>query len=210
MQHDDPSGDDPGARNLTWHAGALTAAARAQKIGQRGAVVWLTGLSGSGKSTVGMALEAALVGRGRVAYVLDGDNVRHGLCADLGFSAADRAENVRRVGHVAQLFADAGVVVIAAFISPYRADRQAIRDRLPDNAFFEVHLATDLAVCEARDPKGLYQRARAGEIADFTGISAPYEPPDTPELVLDTGAMDVPSCVAALEAMLAAANVWTR
>lgn len=175
--------------HVTWHPSRVTTEHRARRLGQSGAVVWLTGLSGSGKSTIATALEAQLVAAGRFAYVLDGDNLRHGLCADLGFSEADRRENIRRVGQVARLFADAGCLVVTAFISPHREERAFVRGLLPPDRFFEVHVATPLEVCEARDPKGLYRRARAGEIADFTGIDSPYEPPETPEFVLDTQAL---------------------
>jgi adenylylsulfate kinase len=174
----------PPSANVVWHHGLVDTAARERHLGQKGAVVWLTGLSGSGKSTIARHAERLLIEAGHAAYVLDGDNLRHDLNADLGFSPADRAENVRRVGAVARLFADAGVLCLAAFVSPYRADRDAVRARLPAGRFVEVHVATPLAVCEERDPKGLYARARAGDIPDFTGISAPYEPPLDPELVL--------------------------
>lgn len=162
----------------------------------------MTGLSGSGKSTLGYALEERLVSRGRMSYVLDGDNVRHGLCSDLGFSPVDRAENIRRVGEVAALFADAGVLVISSFISPYRADRAAARERIGDDRFIEVYLDVPVSVCEKRDPKGLYKKARAGDIPNFTGISAPYEQPETPELRLDTDALSVAGCVDQLVAYL--------
>lgn len=177
---------EPRATDVTWHPGLVDHDTRESLIGQRGVVVWLTGLSGSGKSTVGRELERLLLSEGRLAYMLDGDNLRHGLNADLGFEPAHRAENIRRVGAVAQLFADAGVICIAAFVSPYQADRDAARARLPAGRFLEIHVATPLEVCEARDPKGLYARARAGEIPNFTGISAPYEAPAAPELVLRT------------------------
>lgn len=199
---------DPADRNLTWHRTRIDPEARRAALGQWGAVVWLTGLSGSGKSTVAMALEDRLVRAGRPAYVLDGDNVRHGLNGDLGFGDADRAENIRRVGHVAALFADAGLIVIAAFISPFAADRAAVRDRVPAGRFFEVHVATPLAVCEDRDPKGLYQRARAGHIARFTGIDSPYEAPAAPELTLNTTDRALDDCVAELERMLVASGVF--
>lgn len=168
--------------NLTWHAGDVERDARPTP----GATVWLTGLSGSGKSTIAAACERLLVERGQPAYLLDGDNVRLGLNRDLGFDPLDRAENVRRVGHVARILADAGVVALVPLISPYRVDRALVRDlhetaRLP---FLEVHVATPLAVCEARDPKGLYAKARSGEITGFTGIDDPYEPPVSPELVV--------------------------
>jgi bifunctional enzyme CysN/CysC len=168
--------------NVTWHPGDVARADRPS----RGVTVWLTGLSGSGKSTVAAATERRLVDAGRPAYVLDGDNLRLGLNGDLGFSAADRTENVRRVGHVARLLADAGVVVLVPLISPYRADRDLVRElhAVADLPFFEVFVDTPLELCEQRDPKGLYKQARAGEIKDFTGIDAPYEPPSAPELTL--------------------------
>lgn len=197
----------PDDRNLTWHSGHLDPVSRANHLGQHGAIVWLTGLSGSGKSTLAVALEHHLVSAGRVAYRLDGDNLRHGLNADLGFSDADRTENIRRVGHVARLFADAGVIAIAAFISPFRADRAAIRSLTPPGRFFEVHVATPIEVCEARDPKGLYQRARAGEIRRFTGIDSPYEAPESPEATIDTARVSVEAGVRALLGMLVTAGV---
>ncbi len=165
---------------VTWHPGEVAREDRPS----RGATVWLTGLSGSGKSTVAVAAERALVAAGRPAYVLDGDNLRHGLNADLGFSAADRTENVRRVGHVARLLADAGVVVLVPLISPYRADRAVVRDLHAEAGlrFVEVFVDTPIELCERRDPKGLYAKARAGEISGFTGIDAPYEAPAAPEL----------------------------
>ena len=174
---------------------------RAARNGHRGGVIWLTGLSGSGKSTLAIEVEAELFRRGYNVYVLDGDNVRAGLNANLGFSPEERAENIRRVGEVAALFADAGQLVVTAFISPYRSDRDRARaaaERIAPGAFHEVHVAAALGICESRDPKGLYKRARAGEIKDFTGISAPYEAPDRPELVIDTGAQSVAASVAAL------------
>ena len=184
-------------------------AARRARNRHGGGVIWLTGLSGAGKSTLAMALERRLFEAGFQVYALDGDNMRGGLSADLGFAPDDRAENIRRIGEVAALMADAGLIAIAAFISPYRADRARARARActdgaaggapgstPGGAFVEVHVRADLATCEARDPKGLY--ARAGEIADFTGVSAPYEAPEAPELVVDTAAEDVETCVAQL------------
>ena len=168
----------------------VSRAARARRNRHPGGVVWLTGLSGAGKSTLAIAAEDELFRKGYQVYALDGDNVRHGLNATLGFSPEDRAENIRRVGEVAALFADAGFVVLTAFISPYRSDRaraRAAAERTGVEGFHEVHVRAPLEVCEARDPKGLYRRARAGEIADFTGVSAPYEPPDMPELTVDTG-----------------------
>ena len=166
--------------------------------------MWFTGLSGAGKSTIAQAVEQALFARGYQVYVLDGDNVRGGLNANLGFSPEDRAENIRRVGEAAALFADSGMLVITAFISPYRADRDRARtaaERLVGaSGFHEIFIDADLATCEARDPKGLYQRARSGEIADFTGISAPYEAPEHPDLVVNTAAQSVDSCVDAIVA----------
>ena len=176
----------PRFTNLTGVEHRVGRAVRAQRNGHAGGVLWLTGLSGSGKSTLAMEVEQRLFQMGYQVYVLDGDNVRHGLSANLGFSPDDRAENVRRVGEVAALFADAGVVTISAFISPYRADRERARAAARDTSFHEVYIKADLAVCEGRDPKGLYRKARAGQIADFTGISAPYEEPEKPDLAVDT------------------------
>jgi len=168
-------------------------------LGHGATLVWLTGLSGSGKSTVARALEEALVKRGDQAYVLDGDNIRFGLNNDLGFSPEDRTENIRRVGHVAKLFVDSGTIVITAFISPYREDRDAARAIQAESTdFVEVHLDCPLEICESRDPKGLYKKARSGEIAEFTGVSAPYEAPVDPELVLDTGTQTLDESVEAL------------
>ena len=172
----------------------LTASARQAQNGHGGAVIWLTGLSGSGKSTLSMRVEHVLFAQGLQAYVLDGDNVRRGLCRDLGFSAEDRAENIRRVGEVAALMAEAGLIVITAFISPFRADRDRARAVI-GAGFHEIYIAADLATCERRDPKGLYKKARAGEIADFTGISSPYEAPENPELTIDTTAMEIDAAV---------------
>jgi adenylylsulfate kinase len=179
------------ATNITWHEPHVARSDREQLLGQKGTTVWLTGLSGSGKSTVAVAAEKALLERGRVAYVLDGDNIRHGLNKNLGFSPADRTENIRRIGEVARLFADAGLIVFASFISPYRADRDLVRAIHDPGRFVEVHVAADLAICEERDVKGLYRKARAGEIPEFTGISAPYEAPEKPELVLRTDRQSV-------------------
>jgi bifunctional enzyme CysN/CysC len=181
--------------NLTEVEHNVTSALRQQRNGHRGGVLWFTGLSGAGKSTIAMAVERELFRRGMQVYVLDGDNIRHGLSANLGFTPEDRAENIRRVGEVAALFADAGVISITAFISPYRSDRQRARAAGGDS-FHEIHIKADLAACELRDPKGLYQRARRGEIADFTGISAPYEAPEFPDLVVDTQMLSVDDCVA--------------
>lgn len=178
---------------------------RERRNGHRGAVIWLTGLSGAGKSTLAMALERALFAQGASVYVLDGDNVRAGLNSDLGFSAADRAENIRRIGEVAALFAEAGTIVITAFISPMKRDREIARKAGGDR-FHEVYVSADVETCEARDTKGLYKRARAGEISEFTGISAPYEPPDDAQLTLDTAAATVDACVDELVAYVAQAS----
>jgi len=182
-------------RNITLQRSQVAARDRAQLLGQRGAVIWLTGLSGSGKSTIGYALERRLSGSRHLTYVLDGDNVRHGLCSDLGFSHDDRTENIRRIGEVAALFADAGLIIITSFISPYRSDRDLARRRVPAGKFIEVFLDVSVEVCERRDPKGLYKKARAGEIPDFTGVSAPYEQPSGPELALDTDTLSLDACV---------------
>ena len=174
------------ATNIVWHQGAVTRADRERLNGHRGATVWFTGLSGSGKSTIAVAVEKALLGRGVRAFVLDGDNIRHGLNKNLGFSPADRTENIRRIGEVAKLFTDAGVVALTAFISPYRADRDQARAVMQPGDFIEVLVDCPLEVCEQRDVKGLYQKARAGQIPEFTGISAPYESPLSPELTIRT------------------------
>lgn len=191
MTSENPPGtESTSSPNVRWHGGAVTPAERSRAVGrpegERGAIVWFTGLSGSGKSTVAVELERLLVQAHRPGYLLDGDNLRHGLNGDLGFSPEDRAENVRRVGEVAMLFADAGMIAIVPVISPYRADRRAVRSRAEAVSirFLEVFVDTDLAMCEERDPKGLYAKARAGEITDMTGIDAPYERPEHAEVVL--------------------------
>jgi adenylylsulfate kinase len=189
---------DPKDRNLTWHEGEVTRADRERVLGQRGVTVWLTGLSGSGKSTLARRVEAMLAARGHAAYVLDGDNIRHGLNADLGFSPEDREENIRRIGEVARLFTDAGLIVVTAFISPYRRDRERVRALLRSGEFVEVYVTAPLEVCEARDPKGLYAKARAGQIAEFTGIDAPYEEPEAPEVRVDTHAASLDACAGAV------------
>jgi adenylylsulfate kinase len=188
--------------NLTWHQAAVSKDDRARQKRQKPCVIWFTGLSGAGKSTLANALERALFERGHHCYLLDGDNVRHGLNRDLGFSDADRVENIRRIAEVAKLLVDAGLIAMTAFISPFRADRQLARDLLPADEFIEVHVATSLAVCEQRDPKGLYRKARAGQIPNFTGIDSAYEAPVNPELVVDTGAEDLDGCVQSLLAYL--------
>ena len=190
------------ATNITWHQGQVQRADRERLLGQRGVTVWLTGLSGSGKSTIAVAAEKALTERGCHAYVLDGDNIRHGLNKNLGFSPDDRTENIRRIGEVAKLFTDAGVIVFTSFISPYRADRDAVRALMEKGDFLEVLVDASVETCEGRDVKGLYKKARAGEIPEFTGISAPYEAPAAPELSLDTNAQSVAESVAELVAYL--------
>lgn len=204
----DPRGNDPRAvkgTNLTWSAGGLSREERFGLLGCRGATVWFTGLSASGKSTIAAALEAELLRRRVHAYRLDGDNIRMGLNRNLGFSGEDRAENIRRIGEVSRLFADSGCVALTSFISPYRGDRAACRAMHESTSeggagggalpFIEVFVDTPIEVCEARDPKGLYKKARAGQIRDFTGIDAPYEAPERPEIVLRTAEMDVGACV---------------
>lgn len=190
------------SRNITWQSSNITRKEREQRYGQRSVVIWLTGLSGSGKSTLAFALEKELFARERACYVLDGDNIRHGLNRDLGFSEQDRKENLRRIGEVAKLFIDAGTIVIAAFISPHAQDRQMVRDLFDEGDFIEVYIDCSLSACEERDPKGLYKKARAGQIPNFTGVSAPYEAPQQPELTLDTEHQSVEQCVAKVMAKL--------
>ena len=192
------------ATNITWHPHQVTREDRERVLDQKGVTVWLTGLSGSGKSTIAVAAEEALVSRGRLAYVLDGDNIRHGLNKNLGFSPEDRTENIRRIGEVAKLFTDAGLVVFTSFISPYRADRDLVRSIHDAGRFTEVHVAASVETCESRDVKGLYKKARAGEIKEFTGISAPYEAPLTPELTIDTNGEPVEKSVERLVSFLTA------
>jgi adenylylsulfate kinase len=190
------------ATNIVWHHSTVTRAARAHQRGHRSAILWFTGLSGAGKSTLANAVNSALFEQGLACYVLDGDNIRHGLCKDLGFSDADREENIRRIGEVAKLFVDAGVVALTAFVSPFKADRDKVRALVEPGDFIEIHCAADLAVCEERDTKGLYAKARAGEIKEFTGISSPYEAPENPELRVDTGSQSLDACVAQVLAYL--------
>jgi adenylylsulfate kinase len=175
------------ATNITWHEGHVTREERQQLLKQKGVTIWFTGLSGSGKSTLAFTLEHALVQRHQLAYVLDGDNVRHGLNKNLGFSAADREENIRRIGEVAKLFADCGVITMTSFISPYRRDRQTVRalHLAGEIPFIEIYVNTPIETCETRDPKGLYKKARAGQLKNFTGIDDPYEAPLAPELTID-------------------------
>lgn len=185
----------PKSRNITWHAGMVTKADRETITGHKACTIWMTGLSGSGKSTLAVALEKKLWDRGVRAYVLDGDNIRHGLNKDLGFSPKDRTENIRRIGEVAKLFTDAGVINVTAFISPYRADRDSVRALMEAGDFVEVHVDCSVEVCERRDVKGLYKKARAGEIPEFTGISAPYEAPLNPELTVHTDKHSEEECL---------------
>ncbi|MHB7941585.1 adenylyl-sulfate kinase [Staphylococcus capitis] len=174
------------SNNITWHDSEVTKEERQNRNGHKSAVIWFTGLSGSGKSTVSVALEKALFNEGKQTYRLDGDNVRHGLNKNLGFSPEDRTENIRRIGEVSKLMVDAGSITVTAFISPYKQDRDNVRAILEDGEFIEVYTKCSVEECENRDPKGLYKKARSGEIPEFTGISAPYEAPDHPEIILDT------------------------
>lgn len=199
--------DAPRSTHIVRAEGHVDGDDRRRLLGHGPATVWFTGLSGSGKSTLAFAVERALLDRGVASYVLDGDNVRFGLNRDLGFSPADRTENIRRIGEVCRLMADAGLVVLTAFISPYRADRDAVRALHPQGRFVEVHVDTPIEVCEARDVKGLYAKARAGEIPEFSGISAPYEPPHDPELRVRTEERDLEACVDEVLATLAAHGV---
>ncbi len=190
------------AENIVWHDHKITRAERSVNKNQKPCLLWFTGLSGSGKSTIANALDVALHTRGYHTFLLDGDNVRHGLCKDLGFSDDDREENIRRVGEVCKLFADAGLIVMSAFISPFTSDRRLVRKLFPAGEFIEVYMDTPLATCEERDPKGLYQKARSGEIRHFTGIDSPYEVPAHPEIRLDTSRHSVEACVDSLIAYL--------
>ncbi len=191
-------------KDIVWHSHAIDKAARAEQKGHKAFLLWFTGLSGSGKSTIAGALEQELFRRGVHTYLLDGDNVRHGLCKGLGFSTEDRQENLRRVGEAAKLMVDAGLVVLAAFVSPYRTDRDAIRALFPQGEFVEVFVDTPLAECEQRDPKGLYKKARAGEIKHFTGIDDPYEAPAQPEVHIHNHGRSVDEAVAELLTQLQA------
>lgn len=188
--------------NVVWHHATVTRARREAQNGHRGAILWFTGLSGAGKSTLAHEVEERLHQMGCRTFVLDGDNVRHGLCGDLGFSAEDRVENIRRIGEVAKLFMEAGVIVLTAFISPFRADRDKVRAMVHAGEFVEIYCRCPIEVCEQRDAKGLYKKARAGEIVQFTGISSPYEAPDKPELMVDTSRQSLDECVQQVVAML--------
>jgi len=196
--------------NIVWHPSNITKRDRERLNGHLGVTLWFTGLSASGKSTVAHEVEDQLYNRAIRAYVLDGDNIRHRLNRDLGFSPADRTENIRRIGEVAHLFNEVGFIVLCAFISPYRADRQTVRDQHEDGTFCEVFCRCPLEVCEQRDPKGLYRRARAGEIAEFTGLSAPYEEPQSPELILDTDRQTIKESAAVVLHFLESRGVIVR
>ena len=195
------------ATNITWHEAVVTAEDREKLLNQKGCVIWFTGLSGSGKSTLANAVGQVLHQQQHHTYVLDGDNVRHGLNKNLGFSPEDREENIRRIGEVAKLFADAGTIVLTAFISPYRTDRDQARALIAEGRFVEVFVDCPLEVCEERDTKGLYKKARAGEIKEFTGISAPYEPPLNPEVTVDTAALSIEECAQAVVTVLIKAGL---
>lgn len=188
--------------NIVWQHHKITRADRAAAKHQKPCLLWFTGLSGAGKSTIASAMDVALFERGYHTYLLDGDNIRHGLSKDLGFTPIDRVENIRRIGEVGKLFTDAGLIVLSAFISPYTSDRTLVRKLFPQGEFIEVFMDTPLATCEQRDPKGLYKKARAGTLKQFTGIDSPYERPSQAELVLDTSVLSVEECVAKLLAYL--------
>ena len=181
--------------NVSWHQATVSRERREMRNGHKGAVIWFTGLSGSGKSTLAHAVEEVLYQHGCHTFVLDGDNVRHGLCGDLGFSPESRQENIRRVGEVAKLFMEAGTIILTAFISPYRADRDLVRSLITGNDFIEIYCDAGIDVCESRDVKGLYKKARLGEISEFTGISSPYEAPQNPEIQVHTGEKTLSECV---------------
>ena len=195
LMSSDMTAQPPVSTNVARHRTTVTRERREVQKGHRGVIIWFTGLSGSGKSTLAHAVEEFLHQRGLRTFVLDGDNVRHGLCGDLGFSAKDRHENIRRIGEVAKLFMEAGVIVLSAFISPYHIDREKIRGKVERGDFIEVYCNTSIEICKARDVKGLYKKACAGEIAEFTGISSPYQVPKNPELTVDTGAASLDVCV---------------
>jgi adenylylsulfate kinase len=190
------------SNNIVWHSATVTRQRREQLNGHKSCVLWFTGLSGAGKSTLAHAIEEQLHQHGCRTFVLDGDNVRHGLSSNLGFSEVDRRENIRRIGEAAKLMMEAGVIAITAFISPYRADREAVRILIPHGDFLEVYCKASLATCETRDVKGLYKKARAGEIKNYTGIDSPYEEPLNPELAVDTGSAPLEHCVAEVLGLL--------
>lgn len=197
------------AANVVWHHATVTRERRERLNGHKSVILWFTGLSGAGKSTLAHAVEERLHRMGCRTFVFDGDNVRHGLCSDLGFSANDRVENIRRVGEMTKLFLEAGVIALTAFISPFRSDRERVRSLVPHGEFLEIYCRCPVEVCETRDVKGLYRRARAGEIKDFTGISSPYEEPLDAELVVDTGSKGLDECAGEVIDLLASRNVVT-
>ena len=190
-----PDKSEISKKNIKWHEISIDRRKLEKMHGHKSMVLWFTGLSGSGKSTLANALNEALFLKGISTYVLDGDNIRHGLCKDLGFSDVDREENIRRISEVSKLFLDAGIIVLTAFVSPFRVDRDNARSLVGENDFIEIYCSADLGVCETRDTKGLYAKARNGEIKDFTGISSPYEEPQSPELKIDTGNLEIDKCV---------------
>ena len=196
--------------NVVWHHATVTRLRREQLNGHKGAILWFTGLSGSGKSTIAHAVEERLHQSGRRTFVFDGDNVRHGLCGDLGFSQKDRSENIRRIGEMVKLFLEAGIIVLTAFISPIRKDRERVRSLVPAGDFIEIYCRCPLDVCESRDVKGLYHRARSGEVKEFTGISSPYETPEKPELVLDTNAWSLDECVSKVMVLLSQRGIISK
>jgi len=198
---------DTKVNNVVWHHATVTRERREKLNGHKACVLWFTGLSGAGKSTLAHAVEEKLHQRGCRTFVLDGDNVRHGLSSNLGFSEADRKENIRRIGEAAKLMMEAGVMTLTAFISPFRADREAVRNLMPHGDFLEIYCRASLATCEARDIKGLYKRARAGEIRNYTGIDSPYEEPLQPELVVDTETLTLDESVGRVMALLAERGV---
>jgi len=196
--------------NVVWHHATVTRLRREQLNGHKGAILWFTGLSGSGKSTIAHAIEERLHQSGCHTFVFDGDNVRHGLCGDLGFSQKDRSENIRRIGEMVKLFLEAGIIVLTAFISPVGKDRERVRSLAPAGDFIEIYCRCPLNVCESRDVKGLYQRARSGEVKEFTGISSPYEAPEKPELVLDTNVCSLDECVSKVMALLSQRGIISK
>jgi len=200
----------PKSRNITWTKAPIGRGTRAERNGHRGAILWFTGLSASGKSTLSRQVERVLFARGCQTYILDGDNVRFGLSRDLGFSPGDRTENIRRIGEVAKLMLDAGLIVLTAFISPYRTDRDVNRELVENGDFVEIYTKCALEECERRDPKGLYRKARAGDIADFTGVDAPYEEPLRPEITVETDVHGVEACVEQIVAELVGRGILTE
>lgn len=194
-------------KNIVWHHATVTRERREKLNGHKAVMLWFTGLSGAGKSTLAHAVEEELHRRSCRTYVLDGDNIRHGISADLGFSLEDRTENLRRIGEIGKLFVEAGVITLAAFISPLKADRERVRSLYPHGEFLEIYCRTSIDVCEKRDTKGLYARARKGEITEFTGISSPYEEPNNPEIIVNTGNDTLEQCVADVMNMLVARQI---